>query len=120
LGFISNFPPHTSLSSWEILRPHLVTPVLYLGPLYAIYLSRGFPGQKWWSWETNVRCGLCTWQATRNVFAVRILSATFITQSGTQAHDRHLQQKKSCSEGVCYLFFILLGCPEQNSYYCLR
>lgn len=78
LGFISSLPPNTSLSLWEILRPHLVTPVLFLGPLYAVHLSRAFPGQTWWSWEMNVRRVLCTWQGIRNILVVRILSVTFI------------------------------------------
>jgi hypothetical protein len=81
LGFISN----ASLAPWETLRPHLVMPVLYLGPLYAVYLSRALPGQKWWSWEMNVRRGLLTWQATRNVFAVRLLPHTTLIHPGLRA-----------------------------------
>lgn len=56
---------------WDVLKPHLITPVLFLGPLYAIWLSGVMPGQRYWSWEMHVRRGLWTWQGIRNVLVVR-------------------------------------------------
>lgn len=56
--------------AWVVLRSHLVTPVLYLGPLYATYLAGTMPGQKCWSWNMHVRHGLLTWQGIRNIIVV--------------------------------------------------
>lgn len=56
--------------SWRVLRPHLITPVLFLGPLYATFLSQALPGQKYWSWKFHVRRQILSWQGIRNVIVV--------------------------------------------------
>ncbi|KAJ3572907.1 hypothetical protein NP233_g2778 [Leucocoprinus birnbaumii] len=68
-GIPSDENPSLLRSSWNVLRPHLITPLLFLGPLYATYLSNVLPGQKYWSWEMNVRRELFSWQGIRNVIA---------------------------------------------------
>ncbi|KAF5360466.1 hypothetical protein D9756_004540 [Leucocoprinus leucothites] len=69
-GGVSSKEDQTFLSKlWKISQPHLITPVLFFGPLYATYLSRVLPGQKYWSWEMNVRREIFSWQGIRNVIA---------------------------------------------------
>ncbi|KAF9446382.1 Abi-domain-containing protein [Macrolepiota fuliginosa MF-IS2] len=54
-------------TAWDVLKLHLITPVLFFGPLYATWLAGVMPGQRYWSWEFHVRRGLWTWQGIRNV-----------------------------------------------------
>ncbi|PCH35136.1 Abi-domain-containing protein [Wolfiporia cocos MD-104 SS10] len=51
----------------EIILPCLVTPVLFLGPIYAQYLAGALPGQRHWSWHWSVRPLIWTWQGWRNI-----------------------------------------------------
>ncbi|KAF8223925.1 hypothetical protein L208DRAFT_1411187 [Tricholoma matsutake] len=54
----------------ESLFPHLVTPVLFLGPLYASYLGGYLPFQKYWSFRNSIVSRFFSWQGARNyVFA---------------------------------------------------
>jgi len=46
--------------------PHLVTPILFLGPLYATYLYGKLPFQSQWSLRGNVFPVFCTWPGVRN------------------------------------------------------
>jgi len=46
--------------------PYLVTPVLYLGPLYATYLYRKLPLQSQWSAREDVYPVFFTWPGVRN------------------------------------------------------
>ena len=55
---------------WKSLRPHLITPVLFLGPLYATLLSQALPGQKHWSWKYHVKGQITSWQGIRNIIIV--------------------------------------------------
>ncbi|TFK38928.1 hypothetical protein BDQ12DRAFT_682734 [Crucibulum laeve] len=50
----------------DALYPHLVTPVLFLGPLYAQYLSATLPFQKRWSFMQSFVNKFFTWQGIRN------------------------------------------------------
>jgi len=50
------------------LLPYLVTPVLYLGPLYATFLESKFPFQSRWSWGHDVLPVFKTWVGFRNYF----------------------------------------------------
>ncbi|KAH9836274.1 uncharacterized protein C8Q71DRAFT_907882 [Rhodofomes roseus] len=50
----------------ELVFPCLVTPVLFLGPLYGYWLSGALPLQRNWSWKLSVIPLLTTWQSVRN------------------------------------------------------
>lgn len=50
------------------LLPYLVTPILYLGPLYATFLASKLPFQSRWSWGCNVLPVFNTWVGIRNYF----------------------------------------------------
>ncbi|EJD48336.1 hypothetical protein AURDEDRAFT_61361 [Auricularia subglabra TFB-10046 SS5] len=56
------FPPER-----EIVRAHLLTPLLYAGPLYVSYLERTLPFQARWSWRSCVRPIYATWEGARNI-----------------------------------------------------
>ncbi|KXN82274.1 putative CAAX prenyl protease 2 [Leucoagaricus sp. SymC.cos] len=58
LGFVSN---------WKTILPHLLAPLLFLGPLYASWLAETLPWQKYWSWELNVKREVFTWIGIRNI-----------------------------------------------------
>jgi hypothetical protein len=62
------------LGLWPLRAPLLscmVTPVLYLGPLYALFLDRALPGQSAWSYAGSVRPMFGSWVAIRNYWVVR-------------------------------------------------
>ena len=46
--------------------PYLVTPILYLGPLYATFLDSKLPFQSGWSWDRDVLPIFSTWVGIRN------------------------------------------------------
>jgi len=50
------------------MLPYLVTPVLYLGPLYATFLDSKLPFQSRWSWDRNMVPVFKTWVGIRNYF----------------------------------------------------
>ncbi|RDB15264.1 putative CAAX prenyl protease 2 [Hypsizygus marmoreus] len=50
----------------DMIFPHLVTPVLFLGPLYAGYLGGHLPLQRNWSFKTDVISKFISWQGVRN------------------------------------------------------
>lgn len=50
------------------LLPYLVTPILYLGPLYATFLDSKLPFQSRWSWAYDVLPTFNTWVGVRNHF----------------------------------------------------
>lgn len=49
----------------------LVTPVLYLGPLYAMYLQQTLPGQRLWSVDGDLKPLFTSWISIRNYWVVR-------------------------------------------------
>ncbi|KAG5653161.1 hypothetical protein H0H81_002003 [Sphagnurus paluster] len=57
-----------TLYRWDMdsLYPHLVTPVLFLGPLYAMYLGENLPFQAKWSFQGDVVSKFLSWQGIRN------------------------------------------------------
>jgi len=63
LGFTLNFDYYSAL---RILLPCLVTPVLFLGPLYVEFLASSLPFQKHWSIARCLRPMFTTWQGWRN------------------------------------------------------
>ncbi|KAJ3515823.1 hypothetical protein NLJ89_g1510 [Agrocybe chaxingu] len=48
------------------ILPHLIAPVLFLGPLYGSFLGGELPGQRNWFWKTHVVARLCSVQGIRN------------------------------------------------------
>ena len=50
------------------MLPYLVTPVLYLGPLYATFLDSKLPFQSRWSWDRDMLPVFKTWVGIRNYF----------------------------------------------------
>lgn len=48
------------------IYPYLIAPLLYLGPLYALYLSETLPFQSAWSVEYHIKPLFMTWQGFRN------------------------------------------------------
>lgn len=71
LGFTTTLS-YSAPSPYQILLPCLVTPVLFLGPLYADYLAQVLPFQKRWSWRESLMPMVATWQGWRNYIVVRI------------------------------------------------
>jgi prenyl protein peptidase len=51
--------------SW-LIYPHLITPLLFLGPLYSRYLSESLPFQRRWFFRSEVLPIFFTWQGIRN------------------------------------------------------
>ncbi|KAG5642986.1 hypothetical protein DXG03_001802 [Asterophora parasitica] len=50
----------------DSLYPHLVTPVLFIGPLYAMFLRQELPLQAHWSFHEDVISKFLSWQGIRN------------------------------------------------------
>lgn len=51
--------------------PCLITPVLFLGPLYGSWLAGTLPLQRNWSWRWNALPVFLTWLGLRNYIFVR-------------------------------------------------
>ena len=56
--------------AWLPLTPHLITPLLFSGPLYAMYLAGTLPFMSNWSYELDVSYKFFTWQGIRNYIMV--------------------------------------------------
>ncbi|KDR77595.1 hypothetical protein GALMADRAFT_245743 [Galerina marginata CBS 339.88] len=46
--------------------PHLVTPILFIGPLFGGYLGKELPGQRNWLWESHMKARFLSIQGVRN------------------------------------------------------
>ena len=68
LGLTLNF---SQKSDFHISLPCLVTPVLYLGPLYACYLAEALPFQRRWSFSRDFLSTFASWIGVRNYIVVR-------------------------------------------------
>ncbi|KIJ60308.1 hypothetical protein HYDPIDRAFT_117404 [Hydnomerulius pinastri MD-312] len=62
---------HLGFTSSSIL-PHLITPVLFLGPLYGHFLLETLPFQKHWSFEEDVLSSLFSLAGMRNYIVAPI------------------------------------------------
>jgi len=51
---------------WVSLFPHLVTPVLFIGPLYARYVGGSLPFQRDWTFREDFVLNFISWQGARN------------------------------------------------------
>ncbi|KAG8931396.1 hypothetical protein FRC03_005739 [Tulasnella sp. 419] len=61
-----------SLPSLKSFLPHLLTPILYLGPLYVDYLGYQLPFQAKWSFSEDVISKFTSWQGLRNYIVAPI------------------------------------------------
>ena len=52
------------------IHPYLLTPLLFTGPLYALYLYQSLPGQRWWTLDRNFLPMFTTWVGIRNYIVV--------------------------------------------------
>jgi prenyl protein peptidase len=50
---------------------YTITPLLYLGPLYALFLDAELPGQRSWTYQDHVKPLYASWVAIRNYWVVR-------------------------------------------------
>ncbi|KZV99988.1 hypothetical protein EXIGLDRAFT_604880 [Exidia glandulosa HHB12029] len=50
----------------QLFTPHLLTPLLFAGPLYVSYLDGSLPFQHLWSWQRSVKPIISTWEGVRN------------------------------------------------------
>lgn len=82
-------------SRTALLLPCLVTPVLYLGPLYAYWLSGSLPFQCNWSWRWSFLPLFTTLQGVRNYVVVSAL--VLAIPSLVRTARRALSPRKSSS-----------------------
>lgn len=68
LGFILNGTQGESLNIGELVKPYFVTPSLFLGPLYALYLFDSLPMQR----NSAIWASLGNWQGVRNYLVAPI------------------------------------------------
>jgi prenyl protein peptidase len=54
--------------------PYLLTPTLFLGPIYGWYLQGRWPFQSNWSWKRSVLGSIDNWPGIRNYIVVRTFS----------------------------------------------
>jgi hypothetical protein len=59
--------------SAHALYPHLVTPLLFTGPIYVRYLHESLPFQRWWSFRGDILSKFFTLTGIRNYVLVRSL-----------------------------------------------
>lgn len=50
----------------QLLLPHLLTPLLFAGPLYVSFLDQTLLFQRAWSWRLSVVQRIATWEGIRN------------------------------------------------------
>ena len=58
-------------TDWWTIYPHLVTPLLFLGPLYARHLQKSLPFQRGWSFRRDLLAIFSSLQGLRNYVLVR-------------------------------------------------
>ncbi|KIL61144.1 hypothetical protein M378DRAFT_167325 [Amanita muscaria Koide BX008] len=64
----------TRIQLWALLfpKPHLITPILYSGTLYSMYLSQTLPFMYFWSFYCDVQLKFWSWQGIRNYITAPI------------------------------------------------
>ena len=105
LGFPS-LNPFVFQFNTRTLLPHLVIPILFLGPIFSGYLGGELPGQRNWMWRTHVVARFFRIQGLRNYCIVcRLCIFIYLRLCKANEYDnRHLSQKKSCFARVCLQF----------------
>ncbi|EAU80912.2 hypothetical protein CC1G_03088 [Coprinopsis cinerea okayama7 len=118
LGFKWDFPSDFNWSSWSdisALGPHVVVPVLFLGPLYATYLDGTLPGQQFWSLDEHVFDKYFSLMGLRTYILGPITEEiVFRSCVLTAFHMAHMSRKQMVfltplTFGVEILFAYLLG-----------
>ncbi|PFH47264.1 hypothetical protein AMATHDRAFT_152548 [Amanita thiersii Skay4041] len=79
----------------EALTPHLLTPLLFAGPLYTTFLDRALPFMTFWSIQHDIVDKFTSWQGLRNyilgpiteelVFRSCILAVTYMAGTGRKS-----------------------------------
>ena len=77
LGFPS-LNPFAFQFNTRTLLPHLVTPILFLGPVFTGYLGGELPGQRNWMWRTHVVARFFRIQGFRNYCIVGCLCILYV------------------------------------------
>jgi hypothetical protein len=105
LGFPS-LNPFALQFNTRTLLPHLVTPILFLGPIFTGYLGGELPGQRNWMWRTHVVARFFRIQGLRNYCIVRRLCIVIHLRlcKANENDNRHLSQKKLCFARACLQF----------------
>jgi prenyl protein peptidase len=83
------------------LLSYVVTPMLYLGPLYALFLEGALPGQTGWTYAGSARPLFASWVAIRNYWMVSVVIVSLLlrTMRSSCSHlRRDRSRKRSCSE----------------------
>lgn len=60
------YPSLSRFNLKAVVLPHLLTPVLYIGPLYIMYLSSTLPLQSKWTFQHDVVEKFTSWEGLRN------------------------------------------------------
>lgn len=104
------------LSSHGNVAPYLITPILYLGPLFSIWLGELFPFQRQWRYEKSIE-RYANWVAMRNFLVV---SSTGTRVSETKLID--IEQGPITEEVVfrsCVLaVYSLIGASKPVMIFC--
>ncbi|KIO31424.1 hypothetical protein M407DRAFT_49208, partial [Tulasnella calospora MUT 4182] len=66
LGVLGLSLPNVYSNILSVLRPHLLAPVLYAGPLYIMLLDSTLPFQRDWDFKRDVVEKFPSWQGLRN------------------------------------------------------
>lgn len=81
-------------ASYELLAlPHLLTPLLFAGPLYVSYLDLALPFQRAWSWQRSVMPVVATWEGIRNYIVVRSVVACALRVSRERGKPRECRAR---------------------------
>ena len=105
LGLLPSFGLSASLA-------HLVTPLLFLGPLFGSYLRGELPLQRNWMWETHVVArylsvhGLRNYWIVNNLVFLSSISLMFSCAIGST-------YGRNCVQSLCTIHLSPLWCINQ-------
>jgi prenyl protein peptidase len=86
---------------------YVVTPMLYLGPLYALFLEGALPGQTGWTYAGSARPLFASWVAIRNYWMVSVVIDSLLLRTMRLSCShlcRDRSRKRSCSEHAYWPF----------------
>jgi prenyl protein peptidase len=86
------------------LLSYMVTPMLYLGPLYALFLEGALPGQTGWTYAGSARPLFASWVAIRNYWMVSVVIVSLLlrTMRSSCSHLRRDRSRKRSSSEHAY------------------
>ncbi|KAF8719102.1 hypothetical protein AX14_011437 [Amanita brunnescens Koide BX004] len=82
--------PRLGLAMYPIrlaLTPHMITPLLFSGPLYAMYLDGTLPFMSNWSYDSDVSYKFFSWQGIRNYIMAPITEELVFRASVLAVYD---------------------------------